>query len=70
MTPQQAEDIYYAAYRDEGVRMHMENKLVDQNALRMACWQAVIDAVTKEIDTDWAKRFLAFDEYHKGTPKV
>ena len=69
MTPQQAEDIYYAAYRDEGVRMHMQNKPVDQKALQMACWQAVIDAVTKEIDTDWTKRYLAMQDYHEAAKK-
>lgn len=64
MTPEEAESIFYAAYRESAHDQHMANSPVNQARVRKAAWQAVIDAVAKEIDTDWAKRFLAMQEYH------
>ena len=69
MTPEQAEDIYYAAYRQEGMIQHHENRPLNQSEIRAAAWQAVIDAVTKEIDTDWTKRYLAMQDYHEAAKK-
>lgn len=64
MTPEQAEEIYWAAYHRDGISQHMANNPVDQVKLRHAAMQAVIDAVTKEIDTDWAKRILALQQFN------
>ena len=54
MTPQQAQDIYYAAIHDE--RSKCKNDYNQPNIL--AGFQAVIDAVRIEFDTELALRYL------------
>lgn len=71
MTPEEAEDIYYAAYRDSMHRQQISDRNpVNQAIVRKDAWQAVIDAVTKEIDTDWARRFLALQQYDSVAKKL
>ncbi len=65
MTPEQAEEIYYAEYRKSGIAQHACNNPVSQKEIRRAAWQAVIDAIYKEVDTDWAKRILALNEFNE-----
>ncbi len=56
MTPEQAEAIFYETY-GEG-NWPAVGKPVIQKELRDKCWQAVIDAVSKETCADIAKEYL------------
>lgn len=59
MTPEQAEEIYHQACKREFDKHMHDYSPVNQRKGILAGFQAVIDAVSKEVDTDWAKRFLA-----------
>jgi len=58
-TPEHAEEIYHQACKREFDKHMHDYSPVNQRKGIMAGFQSVIDAVTQEIDTDWAKRFLA-----------
>lgn len=61
MTPEQASDIYQAARMAE-YRKHQANYTpVNQRKTVLAGFQAVIDAVTREVDTSYAKQLLSYD---------
>lgn len=65
LTPEQAENIYYEAYRKaSGSHMSGVSPLI-QADLRRQAWQAVIDAFNKESDHEWARRYLAIQETNK-----
>lgn len=56
MTPDDAESIFYAEYRN-GDWQHPGKPLVQQE-LRRRCWQAVIDAVRAEYAREMAADML------------
>lgn len=58
MTPEQASDIYQAARMAE-YRKHQANYTpVNQRKTILAGFQAVIDAVRREVDAEYAMRYL------------
>lgn len=59
MTPEQAQDIYHDARIAEYQRHLSDYTPVNQRATILAGFQAVIDAVTREVDTEYALRLLA-----------
>ena len=58
LTPEKLEEIYYEAYRKRYAEWGGTNPVV-QYDLRMAGWQAVLDAMTAASDLEWAERYLA-----------
>jgi hypothetical protein len=56
VTPEQVEAIFYKEY-GSGMYKQTDKPLIQQ-ALRKRCWQAVIDAITHEVDAEWARRML------------
>ena len=58
MTPEQIEDIYYSAYSKAFHDHELGAEPFDQRAVRMSCWQAVIDAVNQENDLKYANQYL------------
>ena len=58
MTPQKAQDIYHDACMAEYHQHRAEYNPVNQRKVVMAGFQAVIDAVTKELDTQYAEQHL------------
>lgn len=61
MTPEQAQEIFHAARMVE-YRKHQANYTpVNQHKTEMAGFQAVIDAVTREVDIGYAKQLLSYD---------
>ena len=60
MSPKEAKTIYYKAYEAEYKRQHLKwDQPVVQHDAEMVAWKAVIDAIAREIDNDWAKKYLA-----------
>lgn len=58
MTPEQASDIYQAARMAE-YRKHQANYTpVNQRKTILAGFQAVIDAARREVDAEYAMRYL------------
>lgn len=58
MTPEQAREIDFAARKVEADK-HMANyKPVNQEMVVLAGYQAVIDAVTREVDMEYVKKLL------------
>ncbi len=58
MTPEEVEKVYYEAYSKARNEPEAGVKPLDQREIRMKSWQAVIDAVKSESDTELAKRYL------------
>lgn len=58
MTPEEVEKVYYEAYAKAFNDTETGVKPLDQHQVRMKGWQAVIDAIKSESDTEWAKRYL------------
>ena len=63
MTPEEAETIYHEACTVEFTRHMHEQSPVNQRKGILAGFKAVIDAVTQEIDSDNAKRYLLMSQY-------
>jgi len=62
MTPTQAQAIFHKARMDEYHAQRENLKPVDEPAITLAGFQAVINAVTHEIDNDWSMRYLAMQQ--------
>jgi len=58
MTPEQIEDIYYKACAKAFHAHEIGVTPLDQKAVRMAGWQAVIDAMNQENDLKYAEQYL------------
>ncbi len=58
MTPEQVESIYYEAYSKARNEPEAGVKPLDQREIRMKSWQAVIDAIKSESDTELAEKYL------------
>jgi len=58
MTPEQAEDIYHEACKKEFYKHMHDYSPVNQRKGILAGFQAVIDAVTSEIDLDYANKMM------------
>jgi hypothetical protein len=58
MTPEQIEEIYYTASAKAFHAHEVGVKPLDQKAVRMAGWQAVIDAMNQENDIKLANQYL------------
>lgn len=69
MTPKEAQDIYHKGRMAE-YQNHIGNYTpVNQELTVLAGFQAVIDAVTKEVDNDYARKTLAMSvDYGPGQP--
>ena len=59
MTPEQIENIYYSAYSKAFHAHEVGVTPLDQKAVRMAGWQAVIDAMNQENDLKYAEQYLS-----------
>ena len=59
MTPEQAEEIYHAECTKIFQRHHFDYKPVNQREGILAGYQAIIDAVTREIDNEYALKLIA-----------
>jgi hypothetical protein len=57
MKPEDAEAIFYQTYGSYPEWKDVAKPLIQQE-LRLKCWQSVIDAITKEVDAQWARRWL------------
>jgi hypothetical protein len=55
--PEDAEAIFYQTY-GSGLEWREVDKPLVQRELQMKAWKAVIDAITKEVDAQWARRML------------
>jgi hypothetical protein len=55
--PEDAEAIFYQTYGSYPEWKEVDKPLIQQE-LRLKCWKAVIDAITKEVDAQWARRWL------------
>lgn len=58
MTPEQAQEIYHDAAMVEYEKHRSNYDPVNQQKVALAGFQGVIDAVTAEIDIDYAKKYL------------
>lgn len=58
MTPLEAQTIYHAARMAEYAKHRADNCPVNEQAVILAGFQAVIDAVTKAVDDEWALKIL------------
>lgn len=58
MTPEQAEAIDLAARKAEYQRHQNNYTPVNQRLVILAGYHAVIEAVTREVDTEWAMKLL------------
>ena len=58
MTPQQAREIDFDARKMEAKKHMADYKPVNQELVILAGYQAVIDAVTREVDTEYAMKLL------------
>jgi len=65
MTPEQAEKIYQDARMVEYHKSKHDYSPVNQRATVLAGYRAVIDAVTKEVDYEYALRMLAMSDVEK-----
>lgn len=63
MTPEEAENIYHAVCQTEFRKHINEYSPINQRKGILAGFKAVVDAVTKEIDSDNAKRYLLSSQY-------
>lgn len=64
MTPEQAQAIFYEAAQAEYQRHSHNYTPVNQQKVQLAGYQAIIDAVTAEVDKDLADRYLAMQQFH------
>lgn len=62
MTPEQAKTIYHAASAVEYQKHQRDYSPVNQQLVVLAGFQAVIDAVTREVDNEYAMTLLAADK--------
>ena len=53
MTPEKARDVYHAARRNDPA-WHSVDKPLIQEELDVRAWQAVVDAITREIELEIA----------------
>jgi hypothetical protein len=63
--PEDAEAIFYQTYGSYPEWREVDKPLIQQE-LRLKCWKAVIDAITKEVDAQWARRMLDLMSAPKG----
>ena len=66
MTPEEAEEIYFAGATAEYDKHKADYKPVNQRKTVLAGFQAVIDAVKREADTEYAMRYLKMNEPDAG----
>lgn len=64
MTPEEGLEIFWEAYTEHSNQFNGRDKLKQSDAYKAGI-EAVIKAVTQEIDGDWAKRYLAWSEFNK-----
>lgn len=66
MTPEEAQKIYHAATRQEYAKCQNDYTPLNQQAVILAGFQAVIDAVTRDIDKDYALKHLEKSCFQHG----
>ena len=59
MTPEQAQEIYHAARVNAYETVKSDYSPLNQQKVILAGFQAVIDAVTNEVDMEYVKKLLA-----------
>ena len=62
MTPKEARTIYYQGRQDAYTRVTLRSYGEDGGQISLAGLQAVIDALTQELDIKWAEQYLALSQ--------
>jgi hypothetical protein len=60
MTPEQAEEVFFSAYRDEYSKQALNwSRPVVQREVNLKAYQSLIDAINQENDLKYATQYLS-----------